>query len=383
MARSIEIAFRFSILALLLLLIGAWADLPGGWAGVWALAVWPALAVTGALAILRRRIPRAEGRPGLGLLNDLPRAPLTEVERKVHVAFNISQMLSSRDRAPDHPLSLITDEVHRLDQLWKARRKGAPMSDDELRSIRLMYLYANPLDWVSEAENEALLADVADTDYLRALRQRIVARKAGAAAAKADYAAWRAHVGDPSMAHLLKDGWIAFLSSQPEPDTLLWHSVATDFLDIEVGDRLDAAFWILAQPGCDRATASDFIRGYAGYELLEKAAKAGRMDEIAAYRSVIERYNAGFYKGFSIDPETFEILSFYGNPTQSYDTAAVIALFDRVEQKTGLAPLPRPLGLLAKSDRPSHPPPGQSRYFYNSSDGLQLAYPGPGWRNDA
>lgn len=377
--RLIEGAFWASVLALVLALVGASADLPQGWSGFWGLAVWPLVFVFSALAVLRRKWRTRQA--GRGLLNGKRRPPLTDAERTAYVAFNLSQMLASRDKSPTHPLSLISAEVARLDKLWKAQRGGAVMSDDELRSIRLMYLYANPPDRESDAEGEALLADVADPAPLRALRQRIAAQKADRKGARAEYAAWLAHVGTPSMDHLLKDGWIAFLSGLPEPDTFLWHAVATDFHDIRVGGRLDAAFWILAQPGCDRATASDFIRGYAGYEMLEGAARAGHEAELAAYRGVIERWNAGFYKSFSIAPETFDIQSHYGQPTEPFDTAAVVAIFDLVEQRTGIAPLPRPRGLLGKGDRPTDRPTGRSRYSYTSSDGLQLCYPGTGWRS--
>jgi hypothetical protein len=379
-ARITEAAFWASILALVLAFVGAQADLPEGWAGFWGLSVWPLIVLFAALAVLRRRM---RGRPGRGLLNDRPRPPLTDAERKVHVAFNMSQMLASRDKAPDHPLSLVTAEVARLDKLWKARRKGAPMSDDELRSVRLLYLYANPQGPVSAAENEALLADVADPAPLRALRQRIADGKARSAAGQDDYRAWLADVGNPAMDHLLADGWISFLTAQPAPDPGLWHQVATDFHDIEQDGRLEAAFWILSQPACDRATASDFIRGYAGGELLAQAAKAGRSAEIEAYAQVIRRYNAGFYRTFAERPEINEILSHYGPPYGPPDRQAVIAIFEKVEQSTGIAPLPRPEGLLAKGDTPTDTPGARSRFAYDSSEGLRLAYPGPGWRGIA
>lgn len=380
MKKIVEVAFWASFLAFVLAFFAAGTDVPQGWGRTWSLSLLPLSALTVAITLLRKRLRNARSR-GKGLLNNRRRPPLTNAERKVYIALNITQMLASRDKAPDHPLSMIRDEVHRLTQIWNAKAKGAVMSDDELRSLRILNLYPNPLDGISEAKNEELLADVADPAPLRALRQRVIDWKNRQKAGQTEYDAWLAHVGDPQMDHLVADGWGPFLAAQPAPDPDLWHQVVTDFHDIEVDGRLEAAFWILAQPACDRATASDFIRGYAGGEFLEAAAKAGRGDEVEAYAQVIRRYNDGFYKTFALPPEINEILSHYGPPYGPPDREAVIAIFERVEAATGIAPLPRPEGLLAKGDPPTDKPGARSRFVYDSSEGLQLAYPGPGWRS--
>jgi hypothetical protein len=48
------------------------------------------------------------------------------------------------------------------------------------------------------------------------------------------YDEWKAAVGNTKMDHLLKDGWIPFLSSlsHPDPDLHLLHGVATELFEI-------------------------------------------------------------------------------------------------------------------------------------------------------
>ena len=105
--------------------------------------------------------------------------------------------------------------------------------------------------------------------------------------------------------HLLKEGWLPFLSKLDGPDILLWHQIATDFNDM-AGDRLHAAYWILEQPDCDRATARDFIIGMIVYDALsydiarDRKEPSLQVPKRAQFEAVLKRWEDGFYPHHSI-----------------------------------------------------------------------------------
>lgn len=155
---------------------------------------------------------------------------------------------------------------------------------------------------------------------------------------------------DRRLDHLLKDGWIAFLKGLDGQEVLLWHDVATDFHGMD-DDRLKAGFWITEQPGCDRATASDFIRGLVGYGDLANALVRNDTGFVHAIAQLVGRYNAGAYPRFAISADNRDI--------EDADTIAGVFGTEEVHEKlahmeaaSGGIALPRPVGLLTARDRP-------------------------------
>jgi hypothetical protein len=278
------------------------------------------------------------------------------------------------------PDSLVCEEFVRLNEVWRAARTGKTGTFAEIRSLYQLGLYAT-----SDGPDEKLAAylkDVADPAPFIALRQKVLALATDRQSRQRAFEDWKATVGSTDMTHLLKDGWIPFLRSLPAPDPDLWHGVATDFHAIEARGRLDAAFWILEQGQCDKATASDFIRGFVANELLEKAARARNQQRLTAFQDVIDRYNAGFYLRFAIVPDAAGIEPIAETTEGPFDDRAVGAMVDRIVRKTGIPPLRKPVGLLRHEDKPNAPMAGTVRSPYDFQDdaGLHLRYPGPDWR---
>ena len=126
----------------------------------------------------------------------------------------------------------------------------------------------------------------------------------------------------------MKDGWIPFLRGLSHRDPFLWHGIATDFHEINHRGRLDAAFWILEQPECDRATSSDFIRGFGATELFEFAAKSKDTARLNAFQEVINRYNSGDYIWFGLEPDVGGI-----EPTAETTARSQVAMTQYVATK--------------------------------------------------
>lgn len=340
----------------------------------------PLLAVlTVGLFVLRRRKAAAEG---AGLLKPGSAAKLGKSQHSA-MTRGVIEVLMNAKAAPDGKKSaeyLVGQEISRLTADWKAARKGQPLSPAETRSLYQLAQYA--LGPVSDDQREQFLKDVADPAPFFALRKKVVEIQAGKQAAHSDHAEWLATVGSTDMSHLLKDGWIAFLRSLDAPDPVLWHRVATDFHDIEACGRLEAAFWILQQPECDRATASDFIRGFVANELLETAARAGNTQRLDAFQEVIARYNSGVHTRFGIAPDADGIDPVAEKIEGPFDDVAVAGMMDRIVRETGIRPLAKPVGLLGRGDKPDAQAPATTRSPYDFWDdaGLHLRYPGPDWR---
>lgn len=380
MGRILRGLFGVSLIALALaVLLAIPSDTPAS--GIARLLV-PVLAiVTVALYLLRRR---SDAAVGAGLLRPGSAAGLSKAEHS-SMALGVINALMDAKAAPggnQSPEYIVGQEISRLTAEWKAARKTGAMSPAETRSLYQLARYA--LAPVSEDERKAFLKDVADPSLFLALRKKVVDIQASRLTAQRDFDDWQAAVGRTDMSHLLKDGWIAFLRSLPAPDPLLWHGVATDFHGIEARGRLEAAFWILEQPDCDRATASDFIRGFVANELLETAARVGNTDLLKAFQDVIDRYNAGFYVRFGIVPDAGGIGPIAETITGPFDDKAVASMMDRIARDTGIAPLRKPIGLLGRDAKPNEPMPVSTRSPYDFWDdaGLHLRYPGPGWRQE-
>jgi hypothetical protein len=342
----------------------------------------PVLAVaTGALFVLRRRATDAVG---VGLLKPGRYPPLDKKEHAAMTLRVINVLMDGKaSQGSTTAQSIVTEELSRLTAEWTAKRRTGVQTGPETRSLFQLANFA--LANIPDEKRAEYLKDVADPKLFHALRQKVLPLETDKQTRQQDFADWKASVGKTDMTHLLKDGWIAFLRHLPAPDPVLWHGIATDFHAIEARGRLEAAFWILAQPECDRATASDFIRGFVAVELLERTARAGDTQRLAAFHDVITRYNSAFYRWFGIVPDAGGIEPIAEALDGPFDDTAVARMMDRIVRDTGIKPLPKPVGLLGHDTRPDHPMPGLNRSPYDFWDdaGLHLRYPGPGWRSAA
>jgi hypothetical protein len=312
------------------------------------------------LFLLRRRAQANEGlgfmKPGTTRLSEFERTRAhAEIIRVAHDALKYIRKPSSTEPMTKD-IVIVSQEIQRLSALWRAANPHRNQSDAETQSLYLLQTYA--LSTSPQAKREELLANVADPAPFRALRCRVEE----ATAARAARAVPTEKVTD--MSHLLKDGWTAFLQGMPHPDPVLWHGVATDFHGIEKNGRLDAAFWLLGQPECDRATASDFIRGFVAYELFETAARSGDTARLNAFQTVVQRYNAGFYEWFGIVPDAGGIEPIAETVEGDFDDTAVAAMMRRIAAARGMNPVTVPVGLLSFKTRPTNPMPGLVRSPY-------------------
>ncbi|THD84850.1 hypothetical protein E7811_03750 [Aliigemmobacter aestuarii] len=377
MQRLFDVLFGVSLIALALsgLLAIPSDTLTTGFARVAFAALSP---VTVVLFVLRRR---ERAKAGTGLMKPgtpgLTKAQATSMRLAV---ANALMAAKTHPNAQGTEIYAIAQEISRLSTEWKAARKTGTQTDAELQSLFLLLSYA--LDTGPEDRRQALLVDVADTSPFFALRKKVEELRRRDASDRQAYSEWMAAVGNTNMDHLLKDGWIPFLRSLSHPDPYLWHGIATDFHDIDHRGRLEAAFWILEQPECDRATASDFIRGFVANELFEIAAKTKDTARLSAFQAVINRYNAGSYTWFGMVPDAEGITPIAEMLDGPFDDKAVAAMMNRITWSAGIPAFPAPIGLLAGDDRPKNPMPGLVRSPYDFSDdaGLHLRYPGRDWR---
>ncbi len=347
----------------------------------------PARTVLGPLLILfagqmflRRRPKKAKPRHGLLMSDVRPELSKGERDRMLNQTVYRCAVLAKSDLPDDHPSMVMAKEVEYLAEGWCGAH-GGTLSDDEVRSLYQLWMYVDPVDKKTSRQPEMYLRDVANPEPFERLRKYVEDWRERPPDTERDLEDWLKHVGDPSANNMTINGWVLFLENLPGKDVTLWHSIATEFRDIEDRDRLDAAFWVLEQPACDRATASDFIRGMVYWGVLERLAENARdkqnWDYIVAYRDVIKRYNEGFYKSHAI------IAASGGEPGPDFDTKAMGKMIARIVKKTGIPKLPRPDGLLLEPNTPTDELPKSyvAPYGYNADAGLFMKYPGPGWRN--
>lgn len=268
--------------------------------------------------------------------------------------------------------SIVMKEMLKIKELGFGRKSR---SDDELRSENQLHRFMDTGKQDRTTPPMQELRDVRRKDVFLHMRKIVDDWYAERAAKDAAYQDWLAEVGETDQTHLLEDGWIAFLERLPGPDIHLWHGIATDFHDL-FGDRLDAAFWVVQQDACDRATASDFIAGYLYYFLSAEYADITKRDaRLDDFLSVIRAYNAGKYTAHSIKAGT--------HIDGDLDDAAAAEILIKYEAAQGLTNLPRPKGLINSTTPPSDANTRgyASPYAFWDDAGLHLDYPGPDWRN--
>ena len=319
----------------------------------------------------------------LGLLKpSLFWKPLTPKQRKALVTFSSAQTVTDvlgyvqQKKAlkwvePDTVDWLVYTELQKIEALGRGRTKR---SDEELVSEFKLKRFVETTNKDRSAPPMDELRGVRETAVFFTLRKTVddwYAKKSDRADA---YQAWLAEVGNTDQSNLLQDGWIPFLQSLPGPDIHLWHGVATDFHDL-FGDRLDAAFWIVEQEACDKATASDFIQGYILYELSAEYADISKLDpHLSRFTAVIERYNAGAYAAHSIRAGAF-----FDVPLGDAEASRLLSIY---EKEHGLPALPHPQGLIDETVAPTSPPDRRykSPYAFWDDAGLHIEYPGANWR---
>ena len=278
--------------------------------------------------------------------------------------------------AEDHPRRIVAETLDTLKARWTEDDPERELSDDEVRSLYRLYLYSDPSGEDRSNPPFKYLRDIQDRLPFEKLRQRVDAWYAARAAEKAAYETWLEEIGGGSMNHLLASGWRAFLTSQPAADADLWHAIAANMDGLDDLARLRAAFWILSKPQCDKATASDFIRGFVYTKLLDNAVKRRDADTVSAFARVVRRYNSGFYKLHSIRSGR------YIRTIEGYGDAEIARDLSRMEHKRKLPALPRPEGLL---DRTAPPPDKGKRDYtsalaYTPDKGLHLRPPRNDWK---
>ena len=277
--------------------------------------------------------------------------------------------------AEDHPRRVVAEALALWRERFTADSPGRALSDDEVRSLYFLHLYADPSGEDRSVSPQKYLRDIHDRTPFLKLRGKIDAWYAARAAEREAYEAWLSEIGGGSMNHLLQSGWKAFLTAQPAADAELWHSIAANTQGIEEHGRLKAAFWILARSQCDKATASDFIRSFVYDRHLDNAVKRRDAETVAAFARVVRRYNADFYKFHSIRSGR------YARSIEGYGDADLARDLTRMENKRKLPALPRPNGLLDTTG----PAPDKDKREYTSAlaftptKGLHLRPPRNDW----
>ncbi|MEP2766581.1 MAG: hypothetical protein ABJU46_06905 [Paracoccaceae bacterium] len=296
---------------------------------------------------------------------------------QISSAWHISAALAQKGHSKENDINVIVyNELQKIKPLGYSRKVR---SNDELLSENklLRFIEMDKPDRNAPPTHE--LRGVRRKDVCLRLRKLVDDWHAEHTAATKAYQDWLAEVGDVDQSHLLKDGWIAFLESLPSPDINLWHGIATDFHDM-FGDRLDAAFWIVEQEECDRATASDFIAGYLRFNLSAEYADITKPDEgLDRFVSIIKAYNSGRYKSHALAAGTHIGHEF------ALDDVAASEILSEYQTAHGLTDLPRPMNLIKSTTPAPDPNPSlfASPYAFSDDVGLHLKYPGPNWRSAA
>ena len=341
------------------------------------IAIGPVVAalVIGAMMLRKFRfwLQVREGKLGFmmpGARRKLRQADRLKMESEPAVSADGTEYL-----AEDHPRRAAAEEIAKWRARWTAESPGRDLSDDEVRSLYRLHVYADPSGENREAPPQKHLRDIENKTVFHNLRDRIDTWYAARAAEREAYEVWLEEIGGGSMNHLLEAGWRTFLTAQPAADAELWHSIAANTDGIEENGRLKAAFWILARPQCDKATASDFIRDFVYARHLDNAVKRRDAETVAAFARVVRRYNSDFYRLHSIKSGQF------ARAIEGYGDAEVARDLTRMENRRKLPALPRPVGLLDTTG----PAPDKGKREYTSAlaftpeKGLHLRPPRKHW----
>ncbi|MDD9923782.1 MAG: hypothetical protein OXQ92_16110 [Boseongicola sp.] len=333
------------------------------------------VAVLVLIALFRMRPKKAVEAHRFGFLTHSERPALSHGERLNMIGMTIERPLPV-DKPEGHPDFVVMHEIHKLAMEWRTAADDADLSDDELRSLYQLYMYADPADRPKSRLPEQYLRDVREPAVFNKLRRYSEDWREEQAKPEVAFEAWLEEVGDPDMNHLLLNGWVRFLESLPGNDIKLWHAIATDFDNLDERDRLDAVFWILEQPDCDFATANDVIRGYIYWGVLEdlarKAAASGKRQYVSAFANVINRLNDGFYTRHSLPASSLD------KPGPEFDLDEMGHVVAEISKATGMPLLPKPRGLvLEPAEGVDAMPDGYtSPYDYAPDAGLFLKFPG-------
>lgn len=250
------------------------------------------------------------------------------------------------------------------------------LKDDELRSLYCLYMYVlwgDALNRGDSARREQWLRDVEVTAPFIILDLSI--RKFAEANVRraVQNQEWvNSTVAVQAQTVVEVDSWIDFLKAMNPPDIYLWHQIATAFQDLR-GDMLQAVFWILRQPACDRATAHDFIAGFVSWDILHREIAVRRGEERLSlwndFCAVIERWNNGFYQFHSISSVLGPVDGYHG--MRAADIGRVLSI---IEVTFGLPCAPRPelFDENFRQPRDAGTRSKRSKYVYDSIDGLKL-----------
>ncbi|NBD30877.1 MAG: hypothetical protein GVY31_12680 [Alphaproteobacteria bacterium] len=144
------------------------------------------------------------------------------------------------------------------------------------------------------------------------------------------------------------------------PDVVLWHEIVTSMGHLNA-DRVKAIEWILSQPKCDLGTAATFLHVGIEFSMWEELQTYGG-GEFERLLTVIERWNAGFYRSCNLSPDD------PGNDVH-VDTAKFPAMYkafwqDICPREAALLPIPepRPLGKPRKSEIRAYSKPSGFAY---------------------
>lgn len=254
---------------------------------------------------------------------------------------------------------LIRNMLHTiLPEKWSSgpakTSKLSPLTDDEIRSLYQLKMFGSHFERESKiSERSKWLKGIAIVKSFANLGAVLEQRKASIGVKAKASSDWLQRVGGSNSAqHLLANGWLPFLRSLEHPDIKLWNDIATEFEEY-VSDRLEAAFWILEQPECDRLTAWHFIVGMISWEVLDWELKMqkerGETTLRDAFEAVLQRWNTGFYQYHSLSyPQKEEDEGHHG-----FASNTILNLLTALEQKLDLPPFTRPSHLDRDLSRPT------------------------------
>ncbi len=259
-----------------------------------------------------------------------------------------------------------------------------PLSDAEIFSLYKLWQYS--------PKDKRSATGVTSQEPFEELDRIISGFETQKAQVQARFEAWKKKTGGPDADHLFANGILDFVSKSGVKDIAFWHSLATDFHDM-FGDHLDAVFWILERPECDRATAWHFIAGFVSWECLRKELSSLQAPEdpsaesdfqrrlrmrsayvARSFEAVIRRWNEGFYRFHSLAPTNTEGEGFHG-----FSNADVDREMSAVEEKYGLGQLLRPVGLDVDLSKPKDDMSRSTATHLDWIEGVGLQLTGDDW----